>query len=213
MSTLETLRQQTWVGLELLGTAAFAVSGVLGAMRKRMDMVGICVCGFLAAYGGGTVRDVLIDRRPFFWVEHQGVLLGVWLLCLVCATFLKRSFLERHEKLLAIPDALGLGLFCTTGLHLSWTLGQPLVLALMMGVITGTFGGVLRDMVCNEIPSLFRDHRPYAVCALLGGLAYAALAMWGFSEWVPVTACTVVTTLSRLLTLWLDWKLPSVQPD
>ena len=73
MNTIDTLSQHTLVGLELVGTAAFALSGVLGAMRKRMDVVGICVCGFLAAFGGGTLRDVLIDRRPFFWSEHQEV--------------------------------------------------------------------------------------------------------------------------------------------
>lgn len=213
MIAIETLRQHTLVGLELLGTAAFAVSGVLAAMRKRMDVVGICVCGFLAAFGGGTLRDVLIDRRPFFWAEHQVVLLGVLLLCLACATFLKRHDLESSEKLLAVPDALRLGLFCTTGLHLSWTLGQPPAVAIMMGVITGTFGGVLRDLVCNEIPSLFRDHRPYAVCALVGGVVYAALTWFGASEWIPVAACILVTTGMRLLTLWLDWKLPSVDAD
>ena len=210
MITLEILRQHTLLGLELLGTAAFAVSGVLGAVRKKMDVVGIGVCGFLAAFGGGTLRDVLIDRRPFFWAEHQMVLLGVLVLCIACATFLKRHDLESSEPLLQIPDALGLGLFCATGLHLSWTLGQPPVVAILMGVITGTFGGVLRDMVCNEIPGLFRDHRPYAVCALAGGIAYALLAWLGMPEWVSMAACTLLTTGTRWLTLWLDWKLPAV---
>ena len=211
MSAIETIRQHTLVGLELLGTAAFAVSGDVGAVRKRMDIVGICVCGFLAAFGGGTLRDVLIDRRPFFWAEHQLVLLGVLLLCIGCATFLKKQHLERSERLLQVPDAIGLGLFCTTGLHLSWTMGQPAAVAIMMGVITGTFGGVLRDMVCNEIPSLFRDHRPYAICALAGGLAYAALAWLQAPEWAPVAACTLVTTGTRWLTLWRNWTLPSVR--
>ena len=210
MSAIETIRQHTLVGFELLGTAAFAVSGVLSAMRKKMDMVGISVCGFLAAFGGGTLRDVLIDRRPFFWAEHQSALLGVLLLCLVCATFLTTRHLERSENLLQIPDAIGLGLFCTTGLHLSWTLGQPPAVAIMMGVITGTFGGVLRDLVCNEIPSLFKDHRPYAVCALAGALTYAALAWLNAPEWLPVAACTAVTIGARLLTLWRGWTLPSI---
>jgi uncharacterized membrane protein YeiH len=210
VSTIELVRQHTLFGLELMGTAAFAVSGVISANRKQMDVVGICVCGFLASFGGGTLRDVLIDRRPFFWAEHQLVLLGVLLLCLVCATLLQRHHLESREKWLQIPDAIGLGLFCATGLHLAWTTGQPPVVAILMGVITGTFGGVLRDLVCNEIPSLFRDHRPYALCALAGGVAYAGLAWVGAPEWLPVAACTVVTTGSRLLTLWLQWTLPSV---
>jgi len=210
LSSIDTLRQHTLLSLELLGTAAFAVSGVLGAIRKKMDVVGICVCGFLAAFGGGTLRDILIDRRPFFWAEHQGVLVGVLLLCIVCATLIKQPSLERGTKLLLVPDAIGLGLFCTTGLHLSWSMGQPPAVAIMMGIITGTFGGVLRDLVCNEIPSLFRDHRPYALCALAGALAYAGLAGMGAPEWMPEAACALVTTGTRWLTLWLNWTLPSV---
>lgn len=210
MSAIETIGQHAVGGLELLATAAFAVSGVLSAIRKKMDVVGICVCGFLAAFGGGTLRDVLIDRRPFFWAEHQLVLMGVLLLCLGCVTFFQRHALERREKLLQIPDAIGLGLFCTTGLHLSWSLGQPPAVAIMMGVITGTFGGVLRDLVCNEVPSLFRDHRPYAVCALAGGLAYVGLAWMATPEWMPAAACALLTTGMRLLVIRFNLKLPSV---
>jgi uncharacterized membrane protein YeiH len=196
-----------------MGTAAFAISGVLSAMRKKMDVVGIVVCGFLAAFGGGTLRDVLIDRRPFFWTEHQGVLLGTLFLCLICATFLGRRDLENSEEVLQVPDAVGLGLFCATGLHLSWTVGQPPAVAIMMGVITGTFGGVLRDMACNEIPSLFRDHSPYAICALVGALLYAGLMLIGAPQWVAVTSCAVGTTSLRLLTLWRNWTLPSVRSE
>ena len=129
---VEAIRQHTLIGFELLGIAAFALSGVISAVRKRMDVVGICACGFLAAFGGGTLRDLLIDRRPFFWVEHQLVLMGVLMLCVACATFLRRHDLMHSEKWLQIPDAIGLALFCTTGLHLSWTLGQPPAVAVMM---------------------------------------------------------------------------------
>lgn len=210
MIAIDTLRQHTLVSLELLGIAAFVVSGVLAALRKKMDVVGICVCGFLTAFGGGTLRDVLIDRRPFFWVEHQAVLMGALLMCLACATLFKRRHLERSERWLQVPDAVGLGLFCATGVQLSWQMGQPPVVAIMMGVITGTFGGVLRDLVCNEIPSLFRDHRPYALCALAGGVGYALLRQWGTAEWVPVAVCALLSMGTRLLTLWTDFKLPSV---
>lgn len=196
-----------------MGTAAFAISGVLSAMRKKMDVVGIVVCGFLAAFGGGTLRDVLIDRRPFFWAEHQGVLLGTLFLCLVCATFIGRSDLENSKKLLQVADAVGLGLFCSTGIHLSRTMGQPPAIAIMMGVITGTFGGVLRDMACNEIPSLFRDHSPYAICALAGALLYVGLRYADAPQWAAVSACAVGTTSLRLLTLWRNWKLPSVRSE
>jgi uncharacterized membrane protein YeiH len=166
--------------------------------------------GFLAAFGGGTLRDVLLDRRPFFWAEHQSVLLVLPLLCIGCATLLKRQHLENSQRSLQVPDAIGLGLFCATGLHLSWGMGQPVMVAIMMGVITGTFGGVLRDLACDEMPSLFSDHRPYAVCALGGGLCYAGLAWLGAPGWVSVSGCAVTTSGLRLMTLWRDWKLPSV---
>ena len=210
MSNIQTIGMHTLTGLELIGTAAFAISGILGAIRKKIEVVGIVVCGFLAAFGGGTLRDVLLDRRPFFWVEHQSVFLGVFILCLACATFFHRLNLHGGEKRLQIPDALGLGLFAATGLHVSWNMGQPPAVAIMMGVITATFGGVLRDLICNEIPSLFKDHRPYAICALAGGISYVALVWAGAPEWSAVASCATVTTGSRLITLWKDLTLPSM---
>ena len=210
MSNIQNLGFHTLTALELLGTGAFAVSGVISAMRKNMDVVGIVVCGFLAAFGGGTLRDVLIDRRPFFWVDHQLVLMGVLLLFVACASFFQQRDLESREKLLQVPDAIGLGLFCATGLHLSWTMGQPPGVAIMMGVITGTFGGVLRDMVCNEIPSLFRDHRPYAICAVAGGLVYALLRWLDAPPALALGACALMTTGTHLLVLWRNITLPAI---
>jgi uncharacterized membrane protein YeiH len=195
--------------VELIATAAFALSGVIQAIRKRMDVVGVCACGFLAAFGGGTLRDLLIDRRPFFWVQSQYVLIAILALCIAAFSLLKQKHVDLTEQPLQVPDAIGLGLFCATGVHLSWGLGQPPLVAIMMGIITGTFGGVLRDLVCNEIPALFKDHRPYAVCAFAGGLAYVALKWFGVEDGIAITACAVVTTGSRGLTLWLNWELPS----
>ncbi len=210
MSTLLEVGQHTVLWMEWLGVAAFAVSGVVVAIRKKMDLVGICVCGFLTAFGGGTLRDVLIDRRPFFWAEHQSVLLAVLLLCVGCATLIRVQDLERGERWLHLPDAIGLGVFCAIGLDLSWTSGQPPLVAILMGVITGTFGGVLRDMVCNEVPRLFNDHRPYALCALAGGMLYGLLVWLDAPGWLPAVASASLTTGLRIMTVWLDWKLPPI---
>jgi uncharacterized membrane protein YeiH len=209
MNAISTLGQHTLMALELLATAAFALSGVMGAMRKRLDIVGVCVCGFLAAFGGGTLRDLLIDRRPFFWVEHQSVLMGVLALCIVSATVLKQRHVEWTHRSLQWPDALGLGLFCATGVHLSWNAGQPALVAILMGTITGAFGGVLRDLVCNEIPTLFRDHRPYAVCAFAGGIGYVVTTWMGWPDAPALAVCALLTTGLRGATLWLDWRLPA----
>ena len=209
MSTLLEVGQHTVLWMEWLGVAAFAVSGVVVAIRKKMDLVGICVCGFLTAFGGGTLRDVLIDRRPFFWAEHQSVLLAVLLLCVGCATLIRVQDLERSERWLHLPDAIGLGVFCAIGLDLSWTSGQPPLVAILMGVITGTFGGVLRDMVCNEIPTAFKDHRPYAVCAFAGGWVYVALWEFDAPGWLALLACLTVTVGLRVLAVWSKWRLPA----
>jgi uncharacterized membrane protein YeiH len=201
------------VVLEFVATMAFALSGVIGALRKRMDIVGICACGFLAAFGGGTLRDVLLDRRPFFWVEHQYVLLGVLAISVAGATLVSRRRLERGQRWLQAPDAIGLGLFCATGTHLSFLLDQPPIVAVMMGVITGTFGGVLRDLVCNEIPELFSDHRPYALCAGAGAIVYVIAASLGTEAWMSMAACAVATTGLRALALRFDVRLPPVGRD
>ena len=155
--------------VELSATAAFALSGVLEAARKRLDPVGVCVVGFLAAFGGGTLRDLLLDQRPFFWVRHVEVLWGVLALCMLAMAFLKARHFPITERAIQWPDALGLGLFTATGVHQALLLDMPGLVAVLMGLITGVFGGVLRDMVCNEIPTVLKDHRPYlCVCRRLG---------------------------------------------
>ena len=197
--------------VELGGTAAFAVSGLLEAARKRLDAVGVCVVAFLTAFGGGTLRDLLLDRRPFFWVEHVELLWGVLALCVLAMLFLRQHHFEVTEKAIQWPDALGLGLFTDTGVHLALDAQMPLLVAVLLGVTTGVFGGVLRDMVCNEVPSAFRDHRPYAVCAFAGGWLYAGLWLFGAPGWTALVACVAVTAGLRLVALWRNWELPAWQ--
>jgi uncharacterized membrane protein YeiH len=202
------LSQNSIFIVKFIATIAFAILGVLSALRKRMDIVGICACGFLAAFGGGTLRDVLLDRRPFFWVDHQVKLFAALLISIGCAALVSLQRLERGQRWLQIPDAIGLGLFCATGTHLSWITGQPPIVAIMMGAITGTFGGVLRDLVCNEIPQLFSDHRPYAICAAADGLSYTIFASLDAPSWWAMTACALTMTGCRALAVVLDFKLP-----
>jgi uncharacterized membrane protein YeiH len=158
---------QTFV--EALATVAFALSGLLEAARKRLDAVGVCLVAGLAAFGGGTLRDVLLDRRPFFWVAHAEWLWALLALCVGAMFFLRSRHFALTERAMQWPDALGLGLFSASGTQLALAQDLPGIVAVLMGVITATFGGVLRDIVCNEIPSALRDHRPYAVCAFAGG--------------------------------------------
>ena len=195
--------------VEIAGTAAFALSGILEGARKRLDAVGVCVVGFLAAFGGGTLRDLLLDQRPFFWVRHVEMLWGVLALCVLAMLFLRQRHFAVTERAIQWPDALGLGLFVATGVHQSLMLGLPALVAVLMGLITGVFGGVLRDVVCNEIPTAFHDHRPYALCAFAGAWVYVGLWHLGTDGWVALAACVIVTAGLRGLALWRNWQLPA----
>ncbi len=194
--------------VELAGTAAFALSGVLVGAQKRLDAVGVCVVGFLTAFGGGTLRDLLLDERPFFWVRHVEMLWGVLALCLLAMLFMRSHHFDLTRKAIEWPDALGLGLFTATGVHQAFVGQTPALVAVLMGLITGVFGGVLRDIVCNDIPAAFSDHRPYAVCAFAGGWAYVGLWQLGTPNWVSLVACVAVTAGLRGMAVWRNWQLP-----
>jgi uncharacterized membrane protein YeiH len=197
--------------LELTATLAFALSGLMEAARKRLDAVGVCVVAFLAAFGGGTLRDLLLDQRPFFWVRHVNWLWGLLLLCAAAMLFMRSRHFEPTERAIQWPDALGLGLFTAVGVDRALETGSPALVAVLMGLVTGVFGGVLRDMVCNEIPTAFRDHRPYAVCAFAGGWVYVGLLHAQAPGPVALLACLVVTAGLRGLALWRNWQLPAWQ--
>ena len=195
--------------VEISATAAFALSGVMAGARKKLDAVGVCVVGFLAAFGGGTLRDLLLDQRPFFWVRHVELLWGVFALCVLAMLFLRSRHFPITERAMQWPDAMGLGLFAATGVHQALLLDMPALVAVLMGLTTGVFGGVLRDVVCNEIPTAFHDHRPYAVCAFAGSWVYVGLWHLQAPGWLALLACVGVTAGLRGLALWRNWQLPT----
>ncbi len=200
---------QVQVVAEAGATIAFALSGVIEGARKRLDAVGICVVGGLAAFGGGTVRDVLLDRRPLFWIEHAGwiwVLLG---LCIGAMVFMRARHLEPTERAMQWPDAIGLGLFTASGTQITLDAGMPNVVAVVLGLITAVFGGVLRDIVCNEIPSAFSDHRPYAICSFAGAWVMVAAHATNLPDWVAVLMATATASALRVAAVAWDWRLPA----
>ena len=194
--------------VEVIGTVAFALSGILAGVRKRMDIFGISVLGCLAAFGGGTLRDVLLDRRPFFWVAEVEMLWLVIALCAVSLVLLRLGRLHVGDKAIQLADALGLGLFVASGVQSALVAQLPVVVAVMMGVVTGVFGGVMRDIACNEMPTAFADHRPYAVCGFMGGWMYIFGEWLDWAGWVVALASIATTTGLRLLALKFDWRLP-----
>ncbi len=195
--------------VEITATLAFALSGLLAGARKHLDVVGLCIVAGLSAFGGGTLRDVLLDRRPFFWVEHADWLWALMALCFAAMLFLRRRHLALTEKAIQWPDALGLGLFTANGALIALDMGQPAIVAVLMGVITATFGGVLRDIVCNEIPAAFHDHRPYALCSFVGGWVLVGAVQMEAPQWVVISAAAGTAVLLRGLALWTGWTLPA----
>jgi uncharacterized membrane protein YeiH len=198
--------------VEAAATLAFALSGLLEAARKRLDAVGVCMVAGLAAFGGGTLRDVLLDRRPFFWVVHAAWLWGVLGLCIAAMLFMRARHFAPTQRAMQWPDALGLGLFSAGGTQVALAQGLPAIVAVLMGLVTAIFGGVLRDVVCNEIPTAFRDHRPYAVCAFVGGWVLVGAQWLGVPDPYGLVVAAATATGLRVLALLLDYELPRWSP-
>jgi uncharacterized membrane protein YeiH len=195
--------------IEAVAIVAFALSGVLAAARKHLDVVGVCVVTGLAAFGGGTLRDVLLDRRPFFWVAHPAWLWALIALAIGAMLLLRARHVEPTERAIQWPDALGLGLFTASGAQIALAAGLPAIVAVLMGMVTAVFGGVLRDIVCNEIPSAFRDHRPYAVCSFIGGWLLVLAHELGASDWTALIVASATASGLRGLALYTGYTLPS----
>ena len=195
------------VALEAIGVLAFALSGIIEAARKHFDLVGVAMIGFITAFGGGTLRDVLLDRRPFFWVEQE---FWVWALIgigFALPFFFKAQHIELTEKAMLIPDAVGLGAFAAGGTHIALQMDASPLIAVLMGVITAVVGGILRDVLVNEVPRAFHDHQPYAVIAFAGGWLVVLLSYVGTPESVDVLVAAVLMIVLRLLAVKFGWEL------
>ena len=199
--------------IEAAAVLAFALSGLVAAARKRLDVVGVCVVSGLTAFGGGTLRDVLLDRRPFFWVEHAGWLWALLALGIGAMLFMRARHLSPTLRAMQWPDAIGLGLFAATGTQIALDQGMPAFVAVLMGMITAVFGGVLRDIVCNEIPSAFSDHRPYAVCAFFGGWVLVGSQALNLPNEVGLLAGAGVTFGLRAWAMASNFTLPQWRGD
>src|SRR5690349_10754243 len=144
------------LAVEAVATVAFALSGVIEGARKRLDAVGICVVAGLAAFGGGTLRDVLLQRRqPLFWMQHPGWVWVVLALCIGAMVFMRARHLQPTERAMQWPDALGLGLFTASGTQIALDASAPAIVAVRLGMVTAVFGVVPPDVVCTEYPRAF----------------------------------------------------------
>jgi len=198
--------------VEAVAILAFALSGLIEAARRNLDAVGVCVVAGLTAFGGGTLRDILLDRRPFFWVEHAAWLWALLALAVAAMLVRRARHFELPERAMQWPDALGLGLFTASGTQIALDAALPPIAAVLMGMVTAVFGGVLRDIVCNEIPSAFRDHRPYAVCSFAGGWALVGARAMQAPDGLALLAAVATATTLRAAALYTGYQLPPWRP-
>ncbi len=189
---------------DALGTFAFAVSGIRLASIKKFDWFGAYVIGFVTAIGGGTLRDVLLDVTPF-WMENPAYLImtGVALL----ATIVFKSRLFAWGKTLFLFDAIGLGLFTVVGIEKSLDASFPFWVCIIMGAITGSVGGVIRDVLINEIPLLFRKDI-YALACIAGGIVYFSSIEVGISYELTFILAASTVILIRILAVRYHIQLP-----
>jgi uncharacterized membrane protein YeiH len=193
---------------EGVGVLAFAMSGLLMAARKRLDLVGVVVLVFLTAFGGGTLRDVLLDRRPFFWVDNEVWVWAVIALAIVGPMVLRAKHLEPTARAVQWPDAVGLGLFAASGTQISLAMGHTPLISTLMGVITAVFGGLIRDVLVNDIPWVISDYQLYSVIAFAGGWLVWALESLGLASVVAVLVGAFAITVVRMLAIVFRWRLP-----
>ena len=198
-----------WVGL--VAVAVNALTGVLDAGRKQMDLIGAVMVGVATALGGGTIRDLLLDRNVF-WVVDQTYLLVALLAGLM--TFFAVRKLPLPPRLFLIPDALGLALFTIIGTQVALQWHAPWLVASLMGVTTGIVGGVLRDILCNDVPLVFLKGELYATAAWTGALALIAMQEMGVSGVISAWIAMAIVLLLRLLAMRYNLTLPAFrQPN
>jgi len=192
-----------WVGLG--GVAANAAAGVLDAGRKSLDLFGIVFIALAASLGGGSLRDVLLDRTVF-WIADQSNL--VVALAASLATFALVRHVRLPPKLFLLPDAFGLALFTVFGTQEALAVGAPWLVASLMGVVTGVAGGIARDVLCNDVPLVFVAGELYATASWAGALLLIALrALEVAPGWAALAGGTLVLTL-RLGAMRYHWRLP-----
>ncbi len=190
---------------DLLGVAVFAISGALAAGRKSLDLLGVLVIAVVTAVGGGTLRDVLLDRTPVFWIQDT-----TYLFVIIAATFVT-IFYSRYRKppmkALLIADAFGLALFAILGAGIAQSAGASGIIVMIMGTMTGVAGGVIRDILTNEIPLILRRDF-YATAALLGILLYQFLLAISVPDSIATVSSMILIIVLRFAAIFKNLRLP-----
>jgi uncharacterized membrane protein YeiH len=193
--------------LDVIGVFVFTVSGVLSGLNKKLDAFGVFIIAFVTALGGGTVRDMLIGKTPVGWMEDL-----TYLYIIVLAYFITIFFKRHLEKLrisLFLFDSIGLGVFTIIGIEKGIEFGLHPIICIALGTITASFGGVIRDILCNEIPVIFRKEI-YATVCIFGGIMFFVLQKINLNHDVLYLITSLFMISFRLLAVKYKWYLPSL---
>lgn len=204
---MQDIMEQLYLAADILGTVAFAISGVLVAMEKRLDLFGVGIIALVTAIGGGTLRDMLIGNMPVTWTTtplYMYVILGSLLFAIV---FQRR--LEYLRTSLFLFDTIGIGLYTMVGIEKGMEAGLEPLICVTLGTITASFGGVLRDILCNEIPVIFR-REIYATACILGGVGYFLLLKTPLPEAYAYLSGVALVIGIRLLAVRFEIALPDI---
>jgi uncharacterized membrane protein YeiH len=194
--------------LDLIGTMAFAMSGALTAMNKKLDPFGVFIIAFVTAVGGGTLRDIMIGKTPVGWMLDLNY---VYLIVIgfILAILFRKKF-DRLRTSLLLFDTIGLGVFTLIGLEKGINIGLHPLICISLGTMTACFGGVIRDILCSEIPVVFRKEI-YATICILGGIVFFMLRELNLdNEVLYLTTSLVIITL-RLMAVKFKWYLPTLE--
>lgn len=195
--------------LDLIGVAVFAISGALAAGRRKLDLIGVIALASVTAIGGGTIRDLLLDRHPIFWLADPSyllVILGAALLTLAWVRVARVPW-----PTLDVADALGLALFSVSGTQIAERAGMPAIACVLLGTVTGAAGGVVRDVLTAQVPAVLREGSLYATAAIVGTTLYVVLARLGASpHFASLTGMAVVAVL-RLAAIRWELTLPAFE--
>lgn len=195
--------------LDYFGVVVFALSGALMAGRYRLDPFGVIVLAGVTAIGGGTVRDIILGALPVFWFEQTEYIVIITLTALFTIALVRKPK-RVPKKFLLVADAFGLALFAVLGAQKALAYDAPPIIAVMMGIITGVFGGLIRDVLCNVVPMILRQEI-YAVAALVGSALFVGLIGFGVGENTAMLIAIVCALCLRLVAIYKKVSLPAFQ--
>lgn len=194
------------VALDFASVLVFALTGALVASRAQLDLVGFAFIACLTAVGGGTVRDVLLDRNPVFWIgEPTYIFIAV---AAAVVVFFTAHLMESRYRWLLWLDSFALAVAVPAGVSAGLVMGQAMPVVVIMGMVTGCLGGLMRDVVCNEVPLVLKQGELYATAAFAGALAAVGVVTLEGGVGLALIVCAGVTWALRAGSLALGWRLP-----